>query len=77
MVIGISFAQAEKKREAEELIRSESLNEDAAKRYITASLKREYASENGTDLNSTLPKMSPLNPRGQQVPNVRKINDIL
>jgi type I restriction enzyme R subunit len=45
------------------LIRSESLNEDAAKRYITASLKREYASENGNDLNSTLPKMSPLNPQ--------------
>jgi type I restriction enzyme R subunit len=58
-----SFAQAEQKREAEELIRSESLNEDAAKRYITASLKREYASENGNDLNSTLPKMSPLNPQ--------------
>ncbi len=58
-----SFAQAEQKREAEELIRSESLNEDAAKRYITASLKREYASENGTELNSTLPKMSPLNPQ--------------
>lgn len=56
-----SFAQAEQKREAEQLIRSESLNEDAAKRYITASLKREYASENGTELNSTLPKMSPLN----------------
>jgi type I restriction enzyme R subunit len=45
------------------LIRSESLNEGAAKRYITASLKREYASENGTELNSTLPKMSPLNPQ--------------
>jgi len=58
-----SFAQAEQKCEAEELIRSESLNEDAAKRYITASLKREYASENGTELNSTLPKMSPLNPQ--------------
>jgi len=58
-----SFAQAEKKREAEQLIRSESLNEEAAKRYITASLKREYASENGTELNSTLPKMSPLNPQ--------------
>ncbi len=58
-----SFSQAEQKREAEELIRSESLNEDAAKRYITASLKREYASENGTELNSTLPKMSPLNPQ--------------
>jgi type I restriction enzyme R subunit len=56
------FAQAEQAREAEELIRSESLNEDAAKRYIIASLKREYASENGTELNSTLPKMSPLNP---------------
>ena len=57
------FAQAEQKREAEELIRSESLNKDSARRYITASLKREYASENGTELNSTLPQMSPLNPQ--------------
>ena len=57
------FAQAELKREAEELIISERLNADAAKRYITASLKREYASENGTELNSILPKMSPLNPQ--------------
>lgn len=56
------FAQAEQKREAEKLISTENLNEEAAKRYITASLKREYASENGTELNSTLPKMSPLNP---------------
>lgn len=56
------FAQAEQKREAEELIGSEGLNEEAAKRYIKTSLKREYASENGTDLNSALPKMSPLNP---------------
>lgn len=58
-----TFAQAEQKREANELIQSEGLNEDAAKRYIIASLKREYASENGTDLNATLPKMSPLNPQ--------------
>ncbi|NQZ52061.1 MAG: type I restriction endonuclease subunit R, partial [Moritella sp.] len=57
------FAQAEQKREAEELISTENLNEEATKRYITASLKREYASENGTELNSTLPKMSPLNPQ--------------
>lgn len=57
-----TYAQAEQQREAEELISSESLNEAAAKRYITASLKREYASENGTELNSILPKMSPLNP---------------
>lgn len=57
------FAQAELKREAEELIESEGLNEDAAKRYITTSLKREYASENGTELNETLPRMSPLNPQ--------------
>lgn len=56
------FARAEQRREAEELISSEGLNEDAAKRYIIASLKREYASENGTELNSTLPTMSPLNP---------------
>jgi len=57
------FAQSEQKREAQELIRTESLNEEAARRYITASLKREYASENGTELNEILPKMSPLNPQ--------------
>lgn len=58
-----SFAQAEQKREAEELIEAEKLNEEAAKRYILNSLKREYASENGTELNDILPKMSPLNPQ--------------
>jgi type I restriction enzyme, R subunit len=58
-----TFAQAEQLREAEELINSESLNVEAAKRYITASLKREYASDNGTELNGVLPKMSPLNPQ--------------
>lgn len=58
-----SFAQAEQKREAKELISAEGLNEEAAKRYILSSLKREYASENGTELNEILPKMSPLNPQ--------------
>lgn len=57
------FAQKEQKKEAEELIKEEQLNEDAAKRYILASLKKEYASENGTGLNEALPKMSPLNPK--------------
>lgn len=56
------FAQSEQKREAKELINAEQLNEDAAKRYILISLKREYASENGTELNGILPRMSPLNP---------------
>ena len=58
-----AFAQKEQQREAEELIETESLNNEAAKRYITTSLKREYASENGTELNTILPKMSPLNPQ--------------
>lgn len=57
------FAQAEQQKEANELIKDENLNEEAAKRYIVASLKREYASENGTELNAILPKMSPLNPQ--------------
>ncbi|MDD2887319.1 MAG: type I restriction endonuclease subunit R [Aliarcobacter sp.] len=57
------FAQAEQLKEANELIKDENLNEEAAKRYIVASLKREYASENGTELNAILPKMSPLNPQ--------------
>ncbi|HAY94231.1 MAG TPA: DEAD/DEAH box helicase, partial [Shewanella sp.] len=54
------FAQAEQKREANAIIASEKLNEEAAKRYIASSLKREYASENGTSLNEALPKLSPL-----------------
>lgn len=58
-----SFAQTEQMKEAEELISTEELNIDAAKRYILTSLKREYASENGTELNEILPKMSPLNPK--------------
>ena len=58
-----AYAQSKQKAEATELIMEENLNEEAAKRYITASLKREYASENGTELNTLLPKMSPLNPQ--------------
>ncbi|MEK2508753.1 type I restriction endonuclease subunit R, EcoR124 family, partial [Providencia stuartii] len=57
------FAQAEQKREADAIIVSEKLNEEAAKRYIKNSLKREYATENGTELNEVLPKLSPLNPQ--------------
>ena len=57
------FAQAEQQREAQELITTENLDSEAARRYITTSLKREFASENGTELNAVLPKMSPLNPQ--------------
>lgn len=57
------YARAEQQREAGELIAEEKLNLEAAKRYISTSLKREYASENGTELNAILPKMSPLNPQ--------------
>jgi type I restriction enzyme, R subunit len=57
-----TYAQAEQQREAQELIRAENLNEESARRYITTSLKREYASDSGTELNTVLPKMSPLNP---------------
>ncbi|EOV0990473.1 HsdR family type I site-specific deoxyribonuclease [Edwardsiella tarda] len=58
-----TFAQREQQREAEALIKEENLNEAAAKRYIRSSLKREYATENGTELNEALPKLSPLNPQ--------------
>lgn len=56
------YAQCRQKKEAEELIAEESLKVEEAKRYITVSLKRKYVSENGTDFNNILPKMSPLNP---------------
>ena len=58
-----SFAQIEQLREAQEIIDGESLNAEAARRYMTTSLKREFASDNGTELNAVLPKMSPLNPQ--------------
>ena len=56
------YAQTRQKKEASDLIASENLNEKEAKHYIEVSLRREYASENGTDFNNILPKMSPLNP---------------
>ena len=58
-----TYAQERQREDAKNLIAEENLNEEAAKRYIQLSLKREYASENGTDLNGILPKMSPLNPQ--------------
>ena len=74
-----AYAQAEQKREVDELIAEENLNDEAARRYITISLKREYASENGTELNEILPKMSPLNPKYLQMKQTvfRKIADLV
>lgn len=57
-----TFARAERQREALELIADENLNVEAAKRYMNTALRKEFASENGTELNAVLPKMSPLNP---------------
>lgn len=57
------YAQSKQKEEASDLIASENLNEKKAKHYMEVSLRREYASENGTDFNDILPKMSPLNPQ--------------
>lgn len=58
-----TYAQARQKKEAAIIIQEEGLNEEAAKRYILTSLRREFASDSGTALNSILPKMSPLNPQ--------------
>jgi type I restriction enzyme, R subunit len=57
-----SYAGQKQREEVADLIAEENLNEEAAMRYIKASIKREYASDSGTELNSLLPKMSPLNP---------------
>jgi type I restriction enzyme R subunit len=58
-----TYAREKLKTEASELIEDEQLNDEAARRYISTSLRREYASDNGTELNAILPKMSPLNPQ--------------
>lgn len=57
-----TFAQKKQKQEAHDIILEEGLNDAAAKHYLKTSLRHEYASENGTELNEILPKMSPLNP---------------
>jgi len=74
-----TYAQAEQQREVNELIAEEKLNEEAEGRYITVSLKREYASENGTELNAILPKMSPPNPHHLKMKHIifQKIADLI
>lgn len=54
------YAQEKLQSEAESLIQEEELKEEEAKYYIQKSLKREHASDEGTDLNDSLPRMSPL-----------------
>ena len=56
------FAQREQRREFDNFVEAENLNPEAARRYVANSVRREFASENGNDLNDILPKMSPLNP---------------
>lgn len=73
------FARKEQQKEVNDLIESEELNVENARRYIQRSLKHEYASENGTELNEALPKMSPLNPkyRTKKHDVFRKISDLV
>ena len=58
-----TYAQKKQKEEADQLIAEEKLNDKEARYYIQTSLERKFATENGTDLNAILPKMSPLHPQ--------------
>lgn len=57
------YAKKMQQQEADHLIKEEKLNEEPARRYLSASLKRGFASDTGTDLHEVLPKLSPLNPQ--------------
>jgi type I restriction enzyme R subunit len=57
----IELLKSEREHDAGELVTTENLNSEEARPNIISSLKREYASDAGTELNSVLPKMSPLN----------------
>ncbi len=74
-----AFAQEVQRREFEELVATEHLNRDAAKRYVTHSIRREYASENGNELRDILPRMSPLNPDylGKKGSVFRRVSDFV
>lgn len=65
------YVQKCQHEEVTALIAEEDLQEEAAKRYIRKSLIRGHASENGTDLHKTLPKMSPINPN--YLPKKRRV----
>lgn len=58
-----TYAQKKQKEEVDQLIAEEKLNDKEARYYIQTSLERKFATENGTDLNDILPKMSPLHPQ--------------
>jgi len=64
-----TYAKGEQQKELRKLIAQEKLKEKEAKRYIELSLKRGYASKNGTELNELLPKISPLNPKYLEIKN--------
>ena len=51
------FAKIELDKEEKEIIESEKLNSEKAQQYIKISLNKGFASENGTALTDTLPKM--------------------
>ena len=57
------FAREQQRLEAEKLISAETLNQEAAKRYIEKSVKQGYANDKGTELNNIFPTMSPLSPK--------------
>lgn len=57
------YAQEVQRKEAYKLIEDEALDIEGAKRYILDSLKQGYATDNGTDLSSILPKMNRLAPQ--------------
>lgn len=53
-----AYAREKQKSEAQEIIQSEGLKENAARRYISQSLRREYADDTGTALDDALPRRS-------------------
>ncbi len=65
------YAQQKQKIEAEKIIQEENLDVENAKWYILTSLNRGFASDQGTELNEILPKMSPLNP--EYLPKKRRV----
>lgn len=54
-----AFAQKRKKQDIDKLIDEEHLEPTLAKHYIKSSLKKGYASDNGTDINNMMLKSNP------------------
>ncbi len=67
------YVNEQKRKEYDEIIRSENLKETAAKEFITAAFRRGYVPEGGLELNDIMPPINPFDPAAGREGKLRKV----